>query len=408
MKIDQRVINGLNKNNILELIRLYAPISRAELSRRTHLSLPAVMKITDGLIARGIVTDETVGKSTGGKPPRLLEFNYRAGYIIGVDIDYHRVDTILMDLSANVVEECSHDIHASMAKDDIRDTLVETLRTLLHKAEDNNRLDYILGIGVSADGNTDFFPAFARDPRLYVEIQGEIAAFLEETFHYPVYLEKSIYAKAMGEKMVGDARDTRNFLFVNFGQKIESALIFEKRIFRGDLGKAGAIGHVMVKRDGKKCDCGKRGCLNTIAGQKAIGDRGREAVSALKEGQYSMLLDMVYGHKEQVDFYTVIEAAENSDRQAVEIMTETVQAVGDTLINLATLLDVRTIIVSGKLVDCSRRFVRALRNYFKENQPVSEGAPVVIRTSRLGRHIGAIGAASSVLNRFLKDEIEEE
>ena len=88
MKVDQKVINGLNKNNILELIRLYAPISRAELSRRTHLSLPAVMKITDGLIARGIVTDETVGKSTGGKPPRLLEFNYRAGYIIGVDIDY--------------------------------------------------------------------------------------------------------------------------------------------------------------------------------------------------------------------------------------------------------------------------------------------------------------------------------
>lgn len=407
MKVDQKVISGLNKNNILELIRLCAPISRAELARRTHLSLPAVMKITDGLIAKGIVTDDIVGKSTGGKPPRLLQFNYRAGYIIGVDIDYHRVDTIITDLSTNVVEECSRDIHPQMAGTDISAVLVETLGLLLQKAKENNTLDYVLGIGVSMPGPSDFPSSFARDPLLCAMNREGLKRTLEESFGFPVYFEQGVYAKAMGEKMVGDARNTENFLFVSFGQNIESALVLGQRIFRGDTGSAGSVGHIVVDPDGKRCDCGKRGCLNTVAGQKAIGDRGRNAVARQREGQYSMMLDMVYGHKERVDFYTVVEAAENNDRQAAEILSEAVEAAGMTLNNLAGLLDVRTIIVSGKLIDCSRRFVRELRQYMKNNRPVDGSAPVTVRTSRLGRHIGAIGAASSVLDRFLKDGIGE-
>lgn len=406
MKVDQKVINGINRNNILELIRLNDPISRTELAKRSNLSLPAVMKITDELVARGIVTDNIKGKSTGGKPPKLLKFNYRAGYIIGVDIDYHRIDAILMDLGANVVQEASHDIHTHMTSQMLTDILVRILHSLIE--DSGKELNHILGIGISTMGVSDSAVAASSRHPLYGCDREELRDLLEQIFGLQVYFESSIYAKAIGEKMVGNAQRLENFLFVDFDYEIEAAIVIDRHIYYGDGGKAGAIGHMVVDKNGLRCACGKRGCLNTIAGQKALGERARAVTADLEQGEYSMMLDMVYGHIEQIDFYTVIEAAENQDKQALEILMGAVEAVGETLNNLISLLDLETIIVSGKIVDCSKSFISQLKKYIKQNQTATGAGPVTIRTTNLGRHIGAIGAATNVLSRFLKNGMADE
>ena len=108
-----------------------------------------------------------------------------------------------------------------------------------------------------------------------------------------------------------------------------------------------------------------------------------------------------------IDFYTVIEAAESGDRLATEILCDAARAVGYILCNAVLLLDLRVIVISGKIVDCSKMFTKELREYIRIHQPDSEDCAIEIRTSNLGRHIGAIGAASNVLNRFLKDGMKD-
>ena len=400
VKVDQRVINGINKNNVLELIRQSDAISRAELARQTQLSLPTVMKITEELIAQGIVCDYAKGKSTGGKPPKLLRFNYQAGYIIGVDIDNYRMDAILMDLKAGLVCERSHDIHAHMRGETFADMLVRMLRTLIE--ESGMRKSQILGIGISTTGGSE--AASHPSLREYLCGWGEkgLEELLARTFELPVVFENSVYAKALGEKMVGNAANIENFVFVDFGHEVSAAIVVDHQLYNGSHGRAGDLGHMIVEPQGYPCKCGKKGCLNTIASQRAIGERAKEMVAALKPGEYSMMFDMVYGHVEHINFYTVIEAAENGDRTAQEILGDVVRRAGGALCGITGILDPEVIFVSGKIVDGSRMFIRELKQFIESGQAYG-ASQVEVRTSSLGPHIGAIGAASNVLNLFLRD-----
>ena len=406
MKVDQRYINGVNKNNVLEMIRMNEPISRAEIARRTKLSLPTIMKITDELVAQGVLIDNIKGKSTGGKPPKLLCFNYQVGYIIGVDIDYHRIDAILMDLDASLVQEISHDIHSQMTYDTFLDLLQEVLEFLVREAEKNSVK--LLGIGISM---TEILAAAKKDSESQVLqydcTEEKLKEILKKKFNLPVYFENRIYAKAIGEKMVGNAQQIGNFIFVNLGYEIEAALVLENGVYHGDRGLAGNIGCLTV---GEKCQVTfgeERMTLNEVAGQEAIGKRARKAISNLDPDDYSMMLDLEYGQIKDIDFYTVIEAAESGDRLATEILCDAASAVGYILCNTVLLLDLRVIVISGKIVDCSKMFTKELREYIRIHQPDSEDCAIEIRTSNLGRHIGAIGAASNVLNRFLKDGMKD-
>lgn len=402
MKVDQRVINGINKNNVLELIRLNDSISRAELARQTKLSLPTVMKITEEFIAQGIVSDYAMGKSTGGKPPKLLRFNYQAGYIIGVDIDNYRIDAILMDLKADLICERSHDIHVHMRSEAFADVLVRTLQVLIE--ESGMKKNQILGIGISTAGSSETVPQ--RAPQAYLCGCGEkeLEKLLSQTFRLPVVFESSVYAKALGEKMVGNAANIENFVFVDFGYEVSAAVVIDHHLYNGSHRRAGALGHTVVDCTGRKCSCGKTGCLNTIASQRAIGEQAREVVEALNPGEYSMMFDMVYGHTEDVNFYTVIEAAENGDRKAREIMENVVRYSAGALDSMIELLDPEVIFVSGKIVDGSRMFIRKLRQYMESSQ-AGGASRVEIITSKLGPHMGAIGAASNVLDLFLRDGV---
>ena len=122
----------------------------------------------------------------------------------------------------------------------------------------------------------------------------------------------------------------------------------------------------------------------------------------MKPGEYSMMFDMVYGHVEHINFYTVIEAAENGDRKAQEILGDVVRRAGGALCGITGILDPEVIFVSGKIVDGSRMFIRELKQFIESGQAYG-ASQVEVRTSSLGPHIGAIGAASNVLNLFLRD-----
>lgn len=400
MKVDQSVIGGLNRTNILELIRTNESISRSELSKMTHLSLPTVMKITDDLIAKGLVIDYAKGESTGGKPPRLLKFNYQVGYIVGIDINYHRIDAILMDLNATVKKECSHDMHSRITGNRFKQILLELLNEVMDVPDIGRQ--QVLGIGISAKIGSGSRVDLLEKQSFFGFERQEIQDYLRRYFAMPIIFEDNVCAMAMGEKTVGSARQVENFLFIHFGYEIDSAIVIDRRIYHGSSGRAGGIGHFVVDTDGELCSCGKRGCLNTVAGQKAIGERAKEIVSRLKEGEYSMMLDMVFGNVDQINFYTVVEAAENGDKAAINILMEAVRTVGEAINNVVLLIDPDVIFVSGKIVDCSLIFMKNLREYVKNSQK-GRDFPVEIEVSNLGHHVGAIGAASSVLKQFLKD-----
>lgn len=104
---------------------------------------------------------------------------------------------------------------------------------------------------------------------------------LEQFRHYglPLEIENDVRCHAVGEQVFGAGRGVRSFVLVAIGTGIGSGIILDGQLFQGAAGRPGEIGHIVVEtgRDAPLCGCGNRGCLEAVAGGKAISRRAREA-----------------------------------------------------------------------------------------------------------------------------------
>ena len=107
-----------------------------------------------------------------------------------------------------------------------------------------------------------------------------LRAMLEERLDASTVIDNDANAAALGEALFGAGRGQRNLLYVNVGTGIGAGVVLNGRLYHGQHGMAGEIGHVTVAPDGPLCPCGKRGCLEAVAAGRAIGLRGQAAARA--------------------------------------------------------------------------------------------------------------------------------
>lgn len=100
---------------------------------------------------------------------------------------------------------------------------------------------------------------------------------LQKRFGIPVALDNDANAGTLGEWRFGAGRGVNDLLYVNIGTGIGGGVIANGALVRGAQNLAGEIGHIIVRRDGPLCTCGKHGCLEGCASGSAIGRRGSEA-----------------------------------------------------------------------------------------------------------------------------------
>ncbi|MFA5193012.1 MAG: ROK family protein [Verrucomicrobiia bacterium] len=108
---------------------------------------------------------------------------------------------------------------------------------------------------------------------------------LQKRFDIPVALDNDANAGTLGEWRFGAGRGVNDLLYVNIGTGIGGGVIANGALVRGAQNLAGEIGHIIVRRDGPLCTCGKHGCLEGCASGSAIGRRGSEALGRKVSGK---------------------------------------------------------------------------------------------------------------------------
>jgi hypothetical protein len=92
---DATLLRKVNASAVLEQIRRYGPVTRSEVARRLHLSLPTLTRIANEILSAGLIVESSTAGSSGGRRPGLLEFNFRANLIIGVYVGHKMVAAVL-------------------------------------------------------------------------------------------------------------------------------------------------------------------------------------------------------------------------------------------------------------------------------------------------------------------------
>ncbi len=215
-----------------------------------------------------------------------------------------------------------------------------------------------------------------------------VGAELETRFGVPVAVDNDANTALIAELELGVASGYRDVLLVTLGTGIGGAIAVDGEIYRGG-GYAGEWGHMRVVADGLLCDCGKRGCWETLASGPALERLAREVLHANPSSSLARSLG-----DQEVTGYAVVASADHGDETARALVAEVGRAFGQGLADLAAIFDPELIVVGGGLGSVGEGIVGPARRVLADaiHGAAHRIAPTV-QVARLGPTAGAVGAA---------------
>ncbi len=234
-----------NVRTVLETIRLYGPISRADVARRADMTAQTVSNIVRDLLDQELVREAARVREGRGAPSTTIVINPDGLFSIGLDIDQEHVTGVLVDLEGSVRQRTFVELVDPPPRVAI-ERLVEAVEVLL----DAQKLDRgrIAGIGVGIPGPL----GLASDRRTVTTVSPKtfpgwsdvpVVDELQKRTGIPVVLENNATAAAIGESRFGAGRMVHSFFYVFFGSGLGGGLIVEGHPYEGFSGNAGELGY---------------------------------------------------------------------------------------------------------------------------------------------------------------------
>lgn len=383
-------VGGFNDAVVLDAIRRSEQLSRVELAEATGLSGQAISNIVRRLLDAGLVREAGRLRGAGlGKPRTLLELEPTGQYAVGVHLDPSVVTVVLLDLTGEVVARRPVDQHADdpgLLIDGIAKTIEEVI------AASGAPRDRVTGVGIAAPGPIDVERGVVVDPPNLstwhlVPLRDELSA----RTGLPIVLDKDVTAAASAEKWAGHGG---SFVFFYLGTGVGAGLVIGDEVVRGSSSNVGEIGHVIVDPDGPLCYCGRRGCVGEASQPKYLVEQAVRA-GVLAEG-----IDLDDRLAVEAAFASVCAQA-GGPGAARDILTTLADRIAKVVEDIANLLDLERVVFGGphweQLAPVLHDRVRtALEGRFL----LAAVHPFEVTGTSLGADVGAIGAASLILDRM--------
>lgn len=256
----------------------------------------------------------------------------------------------------------------------------------------------ILGIGIGAPGFID-----VKNGAIYkaVNIGWEyypLKEEIEEALRLPTFVDNDANVAAVGEMWQGAAVGAENILCVTLGTGVGCGIISDGKIVHGHRGYAGEIGHfTTVVNGGARCNCGKFGCLETVASATGI---VRLAYEKIQDGATGAL-KMIMNETGKITAKDVLDAAKEKDRFAMDVVYEAMNHLGFALGNLANVLNPELIIIGGGVSKAGDFLLQIVRNSATPFMIPSVKETTKIALATLGNDAGVIGATWLVKENVL-------
>ena len=304
---------------------------------------------------------------------------------IGVDIGGTKVAAGLVDEEGAVLARARR-LTPSRDPGAVEATIVEVVRELHRDVE-------IAGVGIGAAGFVDaarsrvmFAPHLAwRDEPLRDAVGAALGL--------PVIVENDANAAAWAEWRFGAARGETRLVCVTLGTGIGGGIVLDGEVQRGRWGMAGEFGHMVVVPDGRRCECGNRGCLEQYASGNVLGREARELAEAGSPVTVG-LLERVGGDVSALVGPLITEAAQDGDPTAIELFGEVGRWLGIGLANLAAALDPGTFVIGGGVSAAGELLLGPARDSFRRTLTGRGFRPEArIVAAALGPEAGLVGAA---------------
>ncbi len=248
----------------------------------------------------------------------------------------------------------------------------------------------ILGIGIGAPNGSYFTGEILDAPNLHWIGIIPLAKMFEEKFNVPTILTNDANAAAYGEMLFGVAKNYKHFATVTLGTGLGSGIVMNGEIVYGAHGIAGEYGHIRVFPEGRKCKCGRFGCLETYVSATGVVRSIQELPS---ENKVSSKLISIENPKAQ----DVFKLAEAGDIFATEIIEFTAETLGRALADFAAFSDPEAYVLFGGIAQSGDGFAEKVKGYLEKNILDIYQNRIEIKISSLHqRNAAVLGTAASI------------
>jgi predicted NBD/HSP70 family sugar kinase len=375
----RQLLKALNRATILNIIKTYGPIARADIARLTDLSPAAVTHQTAELIDDGLIFEKQEGDSRGGRRPILLALNAAGTYVVGAKLAEDFAALALANLNADLISQTTIQLTAR-EPEAVCDQLAAGIRALLHEA--GTEPGRILGVGIGMAGVIDSANGICRVSPYNGWRDVPFAELLGDRLDTDVYIDNDVNTLTRVERLYGPGQHVSDFLVVTVGRGVGLGIVAGGQVYRGSRGSGGEFGHTIVDPSGFLCSCGNRGCLETFVAEPWLLKRAR--LNGLEAPTPDAL----------------VSAAQAGDPVARQTFADAGTMLGRAVANLVNLFNPALLILSGEGARAGDLLFGPMRAALEKHTfgPLLED--VEVRVERLSDEAWARGAASLVLGRI--------
>jgi N-acetylglucosamine repressor len=382
-------IKELNRALVIDEIRMKGPISRTDLSANTELGLSTITNIVNELVSEDLICEVGSGNSNGGRKPVLLTLKGTSKIAIGIKIENHRLLLSASDLNGTLFNKTTIPFPQKRSAQEVTSFIITEIEKITKNMNDSE----LLGIGIATSGLIDsenlkvlYSPIVGWDHIDFSSIQ--------KTFNTPVYLDNDANVFTLAHLWRGKGKEHRNMIGVTIGAGVGAGIVIDRKIYRGEFGGAGELGHIVIQREGTLCYCGQRGCLEMYASDNYLISEA--------ERLKSLGLNTTLANHQKITPEMISDAAENGDWYAQEILFKQGENIGIGLKNVVNLFNPGAIILGGEGIRNQKYLLQGINkelstHFFKKHQKQLD-----LFVSDLGENAWLIGACALVLNEFFK------
>lgn len=311
-------------------------------------------------------------------------------YAIGLDLGGTNSVFGIVDNEGNIIETASMKTGGYTEAKDYFNAAFDTLTPIIEKV---GGLDKIERMGIGAPNGNYLNGCIEMAPNLPWAHETSVPLakmFSERLGGMSVHITNDANAAALGEMTYGVARGMKNFIVLTLGTGVGSGIVINGQMVYGCDGMAGELGHVIMRRDGRQCGCGRRGCLEAYCSATGVARTAREWLTATDRPSLLREIPM-----DKITSLDVCIAAGKGDAMANEIFQFTGEMLGEACANFAAFSSPEAFIFFGGMTKAGDFIMKPIEETYRAKvMPVFRDKPKFLVSSLDGAGAAVLGAAA--------------
>lgn len=373
---NSKSVKIVNTNLVIEKLVELKETSRVDLSRETTLNKATVSSIVEELIQRNIVIELSKKYKTSGRSANAIALNKNAGRILSLDLQTHMIYGVVTNLYGEILFEINRHIDDSDFGPYL-EVLLQTIDEL--KSNTFDSIYGIIGIGIGVYGILSKTKKIIYTPfSSWKDI--ELEKIVEDYTGIHTYVENEANISALGENI---AQTNKDYLIsLNIGIGVGMGIIIENKLYTGENGYAGEIGHTILIPNGRECVCGNHGCLEKYISDIAVCEDYKAATG------------------DEITIQDFVKKLKNKEETATKIYHHFIEYLSISINNISQTFNPQTIVINSKIIENMPESISLLKNSLRSKIMELD----VLTTSTFKSKTNVLGLTHVLIQKFLNIE----